>query len=486
MSEKPPKVRTFPRGAWLWLPAVLFVGIGACLLAFVPAELLKHWVPDGTAEEHKQLLGSAAQIVLFGLGGVIAVIGVGLSLARHGQSLLDAESAQARENTRRQEFEEQMTLERDREKARQAEAADQRTIDQERDLRSRFVAAVELLSSTYTVKRTAGLHALAGLGDDWLKFGKPNELQVCIDVMCGYLRSPVADEEQSSAEASVRLTGYELIRDHLRTPDGGAPLWQGRRFPLAQAPIWFSVHLDELMLSEGTTIDLTGAVLSGKARVHFDKTTIRTDAAIEMRGAWIGSLSFLRFDEAVLAPGGTISLMGLRVHESARVSARKTRVSGGVLSLEFMRLADDAVIDMVGIRVEDSGLITATGGRLVGSSRFAADQMFVGADSRLWFRRLTLEGSSVLRLARASVEGGAIHLAGGKMRDNARISLDGGRFVSAQSVDLGEIRMEDNATVSVLGAKVGNESMTLPAGMIARTQQPVAVSGDVDAGDGSL
>lgn len=66
----------------------LFVAIGATAVATVPGWLLGNWFPEVTDFERNELVGVAAQIVLFVLGGVIAIIGGAVSISRHGQELV--------------------------------------------------------------------------------------------------------------------------------------------------------------------------------------------------------------------------------------------------------------------------------------------------------------------------------------------------------------------------------------------------------------
>ncbi|TSB19293.1 pentapeptide repeat-containing protein [Streptomyces benahoarensis] len=72
----------------------------------------------------------------------------------------------------------------------------------------------------------AGVYAMARLADDW-----PEQRQVCIDVLCAYLRMPYKTDPSDSGfktgEREVRLTIIRIIRDHLQDP--AAPTtWCGR------------------------------------------------------------------------------------------------------------------------------------------------------------------------------------------------------------------------------------------------------------------
>src|ERR1035437_7407145 len=81
--------------------------------------------------------------------------------------------------------------------------------------------------------RLAGVHAMAGLADDW-----EENRQTCIDVLCAYLRMPYEPEPGDDAPAQERLasrggrevrhTVIRVITAHLRA---NAPMsWQGLNF----------------------------------------------------------------------------------------------------------------------------------------------------------------------------------------------------------------------------------------------------------------
>ncbi len=154
--------------------------------------------------------------MLIGLGGVIAVVGVTLSVARHREEL---------ETQRRDR--ERLGDDRAKESARRSEWEDQRRTDAEREFRARFVTTVNLLSDQSSIKRTAALYAIGALADDWTAFGRADEAQVCINVLCGYLKAPSPDNQANTAnERAVRQTGFDIIGSHLKNGEWGQ---QGNR-----------------------------------------------------------------------------------------------------------------------------------------------------------------------------------------------------------------------------------------------------------------
>ncbi|HEV2780992.1 MAG TPA: hypothetical protein VGX25_16530 [Actinophytocola sp.] len=92
-------------------------------------------------------------------------------------------------------------------KQRQSEETDQR--EQYKLFTDRYVKATEQLGHDKPAVRAAGVYAMAELADDWAE-GR----QLCIDVLCAYIRMPYRDPEDGERE--VRRTLFRIIRNHLR------------------------------------------------------------------------------------------------------------------------------------------------------------------------------------------------------------------------------------------------------------------------------
>ncbi|QRY42338.1 hypothetical protein JVX92_14975 (plasmid) [Microbacterium hominis] len=103
---------------------------------------------------------------------------------------------------------------RERERSRRNEVRAQRRIDTERALRDRFVTMVKLLGDPAPVNRYAALIALGPLVDDWDAFGKPDEVQVCIEVLTRYLRAPITCSFPSPLN---KRTGFRPMRSVARS-----------------------------------------------------------------------------------------------------------------------------------------------------------------------------------------------------------------------------------------------------------------------------
>ncbi|WP_225829175.1 pentapeptide repeat-containing protein [Streptomyces naphthomycinicus] len=100
-------------------------------------------------------------------------------------------------------------------------------------LNERFSTAAGLLGHDKAACRLAGVHAMAGLADDWAE-----RRQTCIGVLCAYLRmpyyplgpdggTPVGDPADGQANREVRLTVIRTIRDHLLRDTPPETSWCG-------------------------------------------------------------------------------------------------------------------------------------------------------------------------------------------------------------------------------------------------------------------
>lgn len=93
-------------------------------------------------------------------------------------------------------------------------------------LAERYAKAAEQLGHEQPAVRLAGVYSMARLADDW-----PEQRQVCIDVLCAYLRMPYeinpAEPGFKYGEREVRLTVIQSIRDRLEDPTSPTT-WCGR------------------------------------------------------------------------------------------------------------------------------------------------------------------------------------------------------------------------------------------------------------------
>ncbi|WP_326710472.1 hypothetical protein OG758_15040 [Streptomyces sp. NBC_01474] len=100
-------------------------------------------------------------------------------------------------------------------------------------LAERYTTAAEQLGHEQAAVRLAGVYAMARLADDW-----PEQRQVCVDVLCAYLRMPYQPVQEASGfkhgEREVRLTIIKIIRNHLRN-GGDQTSWSQCQFDFTGA-----------------------------------------------------------------------------------------------------------------------------------------------------------------------------------------------------------------------------------------------------------
>lgn len=173
----------------------------------------------------------------------------------------------------------------------------------------RFATAADKLGHGQPATRLAGVYALAGLADEW-----KGQQQVCIDVLCGYMRfsyEPVPGAAGfREGEREVRLSLIRIIRDHLRKD---APVsWQGRIFRFHRAT-FDGGDLSQIRISDGYMSFYDAHFVSG---------------SVDFRGAdFCGGT--VDFQEAQLS-GGNLDF-------------RYARFSGGIVKFPDMLLSSGII-----------------------------------------------------------------------------------------------------------------------------------------------
>ena len=244
-----------------------------------------------------------------------------------------------------------------------------------RTLNERFATAAEQLGSDKPAVRLAGVHAMAALADDW-----EENRQVCVDVLCAYLRLP--DEPDSSRDAlepqgqafqanrEVRHTVIRVIAARLRKD--AATSWQGLDLDFTGvvfdggdfSSVQFSsgtVSFREARFSGGTvsfrearfsggTVDFTRARFSGGMisfhHARFTGGTVNftgadfSDGTVEFTEATF-SVSTIHFVRARFS-GGTVNFTGADF-SGGTVSFGAAQFSGGTVSFREARFSGSRV-----------------------------------------------------------------------------------------------------------------------------------------------
>ncbi|MFD7101919.1 pentapeptide repeat-containing protein [Streptomyces celluloflavus] len=189
-------------------------------------------------------------------------------------------------------------------------------------LADRYSTAAEQLGHEQAAVRLAGVYALARLADDW-----PEQRQVCIDVLCAYLRMPYETDRMESGfkagEREVRLTIIRSINDHLQE---------------ATAPTtWCGLQLN----FTGATFDggdFQGAVFTGK--VDFQGARF-VGGTTSFDGAWFAS-SLVTFSDAQIT-GGEVTFKFAKFIDGT-VSFQDSQFTGGEVSFAGAQLFGGLVI----------------------------------------------------------------------------------------------------------------------------------------------
>jgi uncharacterized protein YjbI with pentapeptide repeats len=260
--------------------------------------------------------------------------------------------------------------------------------DRIRVFNERFTATAAQLGDSNAAVRLAGVHAMAGLADDWHE-----NRQTCVDVLCAYLRIPYDSEPGSEAAAEKRLefgasqqvrhTVIRVITAHLR--DGADPTWQGLDLDFTGAAFdggdfagaTFSggmVRFDNALFSAGL-VNFAGATFSG-GRASFDNATFSGGRASFDNASFSGGR--VSFDNAGFS-GGTVSFDG------AEFSGGSVTFSGATFS-DGTVIFDNAVFrgSMVtfGPSIGFTSDLVRHGGRIeIGAAKFLGGKLsFTGAN----------------------------------------------------------------------------------------------------------
>lgn len=157
--------------------------------------------------------------------------------------------------------------------------------DTTKELNARFITATSQFADTVPTIRLAGAYALAALADDWTVHGRKGERQVCIDVLCSYLRSRNRHDIQLGLEdpsdTDLRKTVQRIIAEHLQLSH--STTWRTSNFDFTGATF--------------TELDLKGANFAGST--SFDKCYINGEMFSLANGSFVGQES--TFCNAVFA-----------------------------------------------------------------------------------------------------------------------------------------------------------------------------------------
>ena len=213
-------------------------------------------------------------------------------------------------------------------------------------LAERYTAAAEQLGHGKAAVRLAGVYALARLADDW-----EEQRQVCIDVLCAYLRIPYQPDPAAPGhtvgEQEVRQTIVSVIRSHLQEPDA-ATAWCPHDFNFTGAVFdggnfagshfrgatsFFGATFGSGTLSFrgatfGGTLSFHGATFSG-ARIDFERATF--NGTVDFGDATFSG-GAIRFGRTAFS-GGTVDFSSA-TFRGGTVDFERATVTGGTVAFD--------------------------------------------------------------------------------------------------------------------------------------------------------
>ncbi|MDQ7802646.1 pentapeptide repeat-containing protein [Amycolatopsis sp. A133] len=270
--------------------AVVLIGLGVFAVATVLLWLALG-LPAAPGPDTKLNVVKIALSVVAGVGGVVALV-----VAYRKQRI--GEAAEAREHVK--------------------------------VLNERFAGACAQIGHEKPTVRLAGMYAMASLADEWAE-----QRQVCIDVLCAYLRIPYEPALDSpwhhDEESEVRFSITSVISDHLRP---GAPVsWQGHEFNLLRVILRSADFAD---------IQVTGGrLLFSLARFPGGWTSF-DGMHVSGGEVWFGGAEFLggrvSFDNAEFS-AGRVQFDGA-TFTGGEVTFRGARFTGGEVDLSKVSLDD--------------------------------------------------------------------------------------------------------------------------------------------------
>ena len=196
-----------------WLVGLGLFGtlVIAASLIYWQAELLTLDGESVSSVESPELL-DITRSTAFSLGaiGAIAALLVGYrrqkSTEDAHQQELDKHAHEVQKHTDEVDAaQKNLALERDKQRAEQISK-----------LHDRYAKAVEQLADDKVTIRLGGVHVLAALAEDWRARDNYRQQQVCVDMLCSYLRSAehkVVESESASGEASDQIDWDKLKAD---------------------------------------------------------------------------------------------------------------------------------------------------------------------------------------------------------------------------------------------------------------------------------
>lgn len=317
-----------------------------------------------------------------------------------------------------------------------------------KDFRDRFESAATQLGSTNMMARMAGVYAMANLADDWGLVSR-TQRQMCIDVLCAYIRTPfdpigdnqitgtttetthqddglsglfkhtVKNTETRTAlynDVDVRRTIIRIITEHLR--ENSTVHWQGNNFDFNGATFFDNPNFGGATFTSGK-VDFSRAKFPGFhvnfSNVKFTGANVTFDSAhftgaVSFNDAQFtgGTISFLytdfadgtvTFDNAKFN-GASVNFGFAHFGGNATIHFRDAEFDGGNVNFEYANFTNFVLEDA---RYSLGGTVTFFRAHFTGSTVDFHHAHFSGG--RVDFREAEFAGGTV-DFRQAQFEGG--------------------------------------------------------------------------------
>lgn len=324
----------------------------------------------------------------------------------------------------RRNFEDQMIADQERHK-------EERHRETRRDLHARFTTVSAQLGSEASMTRQAGVHAIAALADDWHAYDPTTgQIQVCVDVLCSYLRRPWEPEHDSAAEErTVREAIHTVLRQHLQP--GASPSWSDCRLNLTGARL----HDVNLGGAEIHCASFFGATFTGTTSFRGTQFTAAGHGhSIDLSGTTFSTADSLGIDfadsEFLAVEGGRIDFLGARFQAFNRLDRiefdrAKFNATGEDSEISFSSAEFSASGWNAGIRFSGAEFVADQEGKIgLSMTKFTAS----GDDSWISFKGAKFRATGGGDISFSSSTFSAHPSAAGKDGKGSRIVFDGATF----------------------------------------------------------
>lgn len=385
-----------------WLVGLGLFGtlIVAASLIYWQAELLTLDGESVSSVESAELL-DITRSTAFSLGaiGAIAALLVGYRRQKSTEDTYQQELEKHAHEVQKHADEvdaanENLKLEREKQRAEQISK-----------LHDRYAKAVEQLADDKVTIRLGGVHVLAALADDWATRGNRRQQQVCVDMLCSYLRSAdnkLVRGDHPHEEPSLQVDWGKLKRDQAVRKAALECLSEIKRREIEGPAGRLAQNIEKLTLAvkEGVgfpaptalRMDLRGIPLCGLELRHATLSYLHLESvdltAADLTGA---DLKFAKLNHAIL-DRATLS------------DANMTRTDLSEASLKNCLLKG---VYMIGTKLSDTTITPP----VINGDAGIDDAIIIGVDLTTAFR-VAVAGASVifdeesLHSARGYADGG--------------------------------------------------------------------------------